>query len=545
MAIKVGGTEVIDNSRELKNIASVDATTVAALGTAGVGSGGGKFSATADGAIAIGKPVALQSNGTVKQVAESIVENNPISNLAERDITPSPSNAGYGFGGFHYFPEDVNGGQGAIIHVWNTGGDMYCTTSTYTNSSNNASKWHGNIFLGDQVSGGAFASAFDPSTGRLLVVWKDTGNTLRNAIIRFYKDGSNQLQYNLDSNNTTSFNVRSGSAVPISASYSPTDDHFRVGYITSSSALQCITYQMTGSTGASPNLTQRGYQNLVTGLGNSEYHWMAYDSTNNRFMITLRNGSQSDYGYYYYFSTSTSNGAVTNHANGAFYTGGYVLYTRCEFNPQDSCFLVVFEYGSGTGMKQIDVASNGTASVVGGTSTVFQQSSNHGQDYRMNLAYDADSKKIIFVRRSETNSNKLTIMKINTSGSSISKETETELGAHNVNEVTEVVAIAEHNKFVTAQAQNNGSFKYTFVAIASSSSNNTSWIGFAESAISDTATGDILVVGSTAENQSGLTIGSTYYVQQDGTLATTSTDAIKAGRAIAANKLLITEGNSS
>jgi hypothetical protein len=40
MAIKVGGTEVVDNNRQLKNIASVDSTTVAALNTAGVGGGG-------------------------------------------------------------------------------------------------------------------------------------------------------------------------------------------------------------------------------------------------------------------------------------------------------------------------------------------------------------------------------------------------------------------------------------------------------------------------------------------------------------------------
>ena len=106
-----------------------------------------------------------------------------------------------------------------------------------------------------------------------------------------------------------------------------------------------------------------------------------------------------------------------------------------------------------------------------------------------------------------------------------------------------VVAVEQHKKFVTAQAQNNGAFRYFTVAISSATSNNTGWIGFAESAISDTATGDILVVGSVAENQSGLTIGSTYYVQQDGTIATGSGNAVKAGRAIAANKLLITEGN--
>jgi len=40
MAIKVNGTTVIDDSRALSNIASVDATTVAALDAAGVGGGG-------------------------------------------------------------------------------------------------------------------------------------------------------------------------------------------------------------------------------------------------------------------------------------------------------------------------------------------------------------------------------------------------------------------------------------------------------------------------------------------------------------------------
>lgn len=39
MAIQVNGTEVISNSRALNNIASVDATTAAAIGNAGVGGG--------------------------------------------------------------------------------------------------------------------------------------------------------------------------------------------------------------------------------------------------------------------------------------------------------------------------------------------------------------------------------------------------------------------------------------------------------------------------------------------------------------------------
>jgi hypothetical protein len=45
MAIKVNGTTVINDSRQLQNVASIDATTVAALGAAGVG--GANISETA------------------------------------------------------------------------------------------------------------------------------------------------------------------------------------------------------------------------------------------------------------------------------------------------------------------------------------------------------------------------------------------------------------------------------------------------------------------------------------------------------------------
>ena len=62
------------------------------------------------------------------------------------------------------------------------------------------------------------------------------------------------------------------------------------------------------------------------------------------------------------------------------------------------------------------------------------------------------------------------------------------------------------------------------------------FIGLAGQAISDTASGTINVVGSLNEGQSGLTIGSDYYVQNDGTLSTTTSD-VKVGKAISATQI--------
>ena len=73
-------------------------------------------------------------------------------------------------------------------------------------------------------------------------------------------------------------------------------------------------------------------------------------------------------------------------------------------------------------------------------------------------------------------------------------------------------------------------------------------IGFAPSAISDTATGTIYLPGNVVGNQSGLTAGTQYYVQGDGTLGTTqdtsiggSTGVNKAGIALSSTSLLISD----
>jgi hypothetical protein len=62
MAIQISGTTVINDSRALTNIASVDETTVAAFGAAGVG-GGVELSYTALGTITKGKIVTINKNG--------------------------------------------------------------------------------------------------------------------------------------------------------------------------------------------------------------------------------------------------------------------------------------------------------------------------------------------------------------------------------------------------------------------------------------------------------------------------------------------------
>jgi hypothetical protein len=76
-----------------------------------------------------------------------------------------------------------------------------------------------------------------------------------------------------------------------------------------------------------------------------------------------------------------------------------------------------------------------------------------------------------------------------------------------------------------------------YVVQANAIQNYTDFIGIADAAISDTASGNITIKGGVASNGlSSLTPGSTYYVQSDGTLSTTSS-SVTAGKALSATSI--------
>ena len=76
--------------------------------------------------------------------------------------------------------------------------------------------------------------------------------------------------------------------------------------------------------------------------------------------------------------------------------------------------------------------------------------------------------------------------------------------------------------------------------------NYTNILGFAEDAISDGATGTIKLPGNVVGNQSGLSAGTYYYHNGDGTLTTSGSTPLhnaKAGIAVSSSKLVIADPN--
>ena len=71
------------------------------------------------------------------------------------------------------------------------------------------------------------------------------------------------------------------------------------------------------------------------------------------------------------------------------------------------------------------------------------------------------------------------------------------------------------------------------------------WIGIADADAADAAACPVRLLGSVASGQTSLTVASTYYIQEDGTLATTFKTDREVGRAVSATELLITQPSVS
>ena len=84
----------------------------------------------------------------------------------------------------------------------------------------------------------------------------------------------------------------------------------------------------------------------------------------------------------------------------------------------------------------------------------------------------------------------------------------------------------------------NSPYNTDAVVFQNAGSNSVDFIGITDQAIANTATGAVIVQGGVSEKVTGLTTGSDYYVQGDGTLSTT-VSSVPAGRALSSTSILL------
>jgi hypothetical protein len=225
--------------------------------------------------------------------------------------------------------------------------------------------------------------------------------------------------------------------------------------------------------------------------------------------------------------------------------------TAVVFKSADSTFIsaiydsnaqkVVIVYRDG-GNSYYGTAIVGTVSgtsISFGTAVVFESANSN----YISATYDANVQKVVIAYMDVGNSEYGTVIVGTVSGTSISFGTAVVFESASSTSISATYDSNAQKVVIAYRDDGNSDYGTSVVfqnAYVSTNLTATNYIGISDAIYSDTATATIQTVGSVDDAQSSLTAGTAYYVQLDGTLATTAdTISVLAGTALSATKLII------
>ena len=272
--------------------------------------------------------------------------------------------------------------------------------------------------------------------------------------------------------------------------------------------------------------------------GNTKYVSATFDSTNNKVVISYRDQDNSGYGK---VVIGTVSGTGISYGTPVTFISSNVEFLSATYDSTNQKAVIAFrDAGNSDKGKAIVGTVSGTSISFGSVvllndaSTTFTPTS---------AIFDSINGKVVIAFRDAGNSNYGTVVVGTVSGTSIS------FGSENVFESANSYPISatydsSNNKVVIAYRDEGNSNYGTAVVFGVTSfvTNLTAenYIGIAAEAIANAATGKVNILGGVNSGQTGLTTAKTYYVQGNGTLATSAgSPSVVAGTSISNTKILI------
>ena len=390
MAIQVNGTQVIGNSRELTNIASVDATTAAAIGAAGVG-GGGTVDLTADGSISSGDVVGVSGNGTVSTTAALFGPKASFA-TANRDYPVS------------YWDQSANkvvvlasSGNSVYVRVGTIASNGTITWGTESSSNIGASVSNMSVAMHNNVIVGTF-TASNYGSYLMMQSWGVSGTTISATSGISYLDGnnayyggSNNVQSLMaDPNNSGKFVqaytggsgskpraaaiTATGSSISSSTievtsatdasyfwqliAYNPTTGKFMGTWVAGSNKVTACRLEISGSS------ISKGTPIITDLAQSSDQASMAYSSSNGNFLYFVRDGGKL---YGWVIDTDSNGNATSFGSANLVYTGsGSDFQVRYTYNSSNATTVGAWKMGdAGSNFLILSDTAAGVISVDG------------------------------------------------------------------------------------------------------------------------------------------------------------------------------------
>jgi len=283
---------------------------------------------------------------------------------------------------------------------------------------------------------------------------------------------------------------------------------------------------------------------------------IVYDTSNDKVVVTFKDGSNSNYGT---AIVGTVTGTSISFGTKAVIKSQNLVVVSSVFDSTNNKVLISYMEDLGGGSSDRSGIVVGTVS---GTSISFGAHLEFlaGQAYNQSLVHDTSSGKNVLVYRDINNSSYGTAVVATISGTSVSIGTAVVFNAAATQAITAMYDPTTNATFVFYKDGGNsdygtakgGVISGTDISFGSASVFNAANPGGILSAVKDPDQNKAIVaytdygnsaygtavVGTLTKASPALTIGTDYYVQDDGSLGTTSS-SVTAGRAIGSTSLLL------
>ena len=479
------------------------------------------YTATAEGAITAGKPVIVEADGDVAQVAEtSVTQVAGTAVTFETGVTLNIRSA-----------YDANAGK-VVIAYQDNGNSNYGTAVVGTVDASDNSISFGTPVVFESAHTAQYdtiACEYDANAQKVLISYLDAGNSKYGTAIVGTVSGTS-----ISFGSASVF--ESAETTHIDSAYDDNAQKILIVYRDNGNSDYgtgiVATISGTSVSFGTPVVfeSSRVEQNTVVYDSSAQKHAIfykdVYDSNKGRAIVATVSGTSVSYGTAAVFDTSGSAeryGAVYDTSNSKIALG----------------------FDNGSDGKYIVGTISGTDISFGSQGTF-----NSGQVDDMSAVFDNVQNKVIFVWRYASGAGKLRSGTI--SGTSMSFDTTYEYVGGDRADYNQKAAVWDNGNKRTVipfrNASGAGALADDGMAVVFQTGGNESnltsenYIGIAADTYADNEDSTIGIVGCIDRNQTGLTAGQQYFVQNDGTLSTTAgSPSVLAGTAISATELVVKE----
>jgi len=489
--------------------------------------GGASFTATADGALTAGKAVMVNANGTVKTIAVNTTVNDYNQDPVEVNVEA------YIYGGQQQVPSvayDSGNNKWIASSINAVGSSKY---GVVVKSFSNMGYFTGNSEISnfnenapDQPEARPIA-VYSPDNQMTAVFYAGYGQGLMRLIQTTNSATSGGAINTFNTSSAHTWLSTSNQARFIAACYDKSVNKFILAYADDDNSfkgwIQTVTVTGTNSS-ASVSFGTR------TSFMNSDAKWMdlEYDEVNNRSWLVCRNNSN---GNILLRAVTTSGTNISLNSTVHTVSSSSNDMSRVAFNSTDNKIAVQWGESNYNRARVGTPNSAGTSITWGSTANIM---GSYGQAYHSQLVWEPFSNYFFSSIRTSSDQTKIRIFKL-TSGTTINTGGDWTLAFSNQYSNSLSVLPKGHTHtldgFVVVGTQGSSGINSYLSSLKTTTSHSNLngpnyFVGFAEQAYSNGATATIKTYGSVVGGFSGLSPGFPYYVQADGTVASTQENSV-------------------